>query len=348
MGKDKSPKKTSQNVVQQQTANFDAAQKPIVENAQYNLGRSSETNYNDYNDMMDRYRAIESGIAGGGGAAGGGGGGGGAFGITARTMNYNDPFASYKGYQDFSNTGGYSAQDMANLRARGTSPVRAAYANAEREMGRQRSLQGGYSPNAFAAQTRMAREQSQGMADAMQNVEGGIVQNRNQNRLAGLGGMSDIEKQRLAADMEIQQYNNNALMAADQSASNASASNAAAQAAYNQNNIDNQFQALSGMRATYGTTPGLTAMFGDQAQNAANATGNFGIGAMNATIGGQKLPGQYEQNMDRFQQGANLAGQVGNVLSDYQRKRQQAPLQSRQTVQNTGIMPTGGGGGLDY
>ena len=347
MGKDKSPKKNTQNVIQQQTSNFDAAQKPLVEATQYNYGRSSEANMNDYDDMMSKYRELYSG-GGGGAAGGGGGGGGGAFGITARTMNYNDPFSSYKGYQDFSNTGGYSAQDMSNLRARGTAPVRAAYANAEREMGRTRSLQGGYSPNAIAAQARMAREQSQLGADAMQNVEGGIVQNRNQNRLAGLGGMSDIEKQRLAADMEIQQYNNNALMAADQSASNASAHNAAASAAYDQNQFDNTMAALSGGTRLYGTTPGAAALFGDQAQAAANATGNFGIGMANATNAANQLPGQFEQNMDRFQQGANIAGQVGNVLADYQKKKKPATLPSKQTVPTSGTMPSGGGGGLDY
>ncbi len=93
-----------------------------------------------------------------------------------------------QGFQRFADTGGYSPQDMSNLRARGVSPIRAAYANAEREVGRQRSLQGGYAPNAIATQAKMAREQGQSMADATQNVEAGIVNQRNANMLSGLGG----------------------------------------------------------------------------------------------------------------------------------------------------------------
>jgi len=340
MAKDKSPKKNTQNVIQQQTERFDQQQKPLSESFNFNQGRSSETQYNDYNDIMDIYRGVASGPGGAGST--GGGGGGGAFGITAQKLNYNDPFKSYAGFEDFSKTGGYSAQDIANLRARGTSPVRAAYANAEREMGRQRSLQGGYSPNAFAAQARMAREQSQAGADAMQNVEGGIVQNRNASRLAGLGGMSDIEKQRLAADLEIQQYNANAQMQADQSASNASAHNAAASAAYDQNAIENQLAAARGMTGIYGATPGMAKMYGDQALQAANMGGNFGLGVINATSGANQLPGQWEQNMSRFQQGANLAGQAGNVLEgyDWRKKKPIGPTNSNyQVPETTGVMP---------
>src|SRR5262245_55671532 len=36
-------------------------------------------------------------------------------------------------YDNFSKTGGYSPEDIANFRARATSPIRAAYANAMRE-----------------------------------------------------------------------------------------------------------------------------------------------------------------------------------------------------------------------
>lgn len=114
----------------------------------------------------------------------------------------SDPFNSYAGYTEFSNTGGYSPADIANMRARGVAPIRAAYANAERNVGQQRALQGGYSPNAVAAQVKMAREQGQGMADASTNLEAQLAQMKQAGRLQGLGGMSDIEKQRLQAQMQ--------------------------------------------------------------------------------------------------------------------------------------------------
>ena len=92
-------------------------------------------------------------------------------------------------FGEFATTGGYSPNDIANLRARGVSPIRAAYANAERELQRGRSLQGGYSPNMAAAQVKMAREQGQSAADATQNVEAGLVQARNQGKQFGLSGL---------------------------------------------------------------------------------------------------------------------------------------------------------------
>lgn len=57
-------------------------------------------------------------------------------------------------------TGGYSEQNINDIRARGISPIRSIYANAQRNLERQRVLQGGYSPNMAAATSKMAREQS--------------------------------------------------------------------------------------------------------------------------------------------------------------------------------------------
>ena len=49
-------------------------------------------------------------------------------------------FPSYGGYQDFAKTGGFSPEDIANMRARGAGGVRSAYAGAQREVGRQRAF----------------------------------------------------------------------------------------------------------------------------------------------------------------------------------------------------------------
>lgn len=77
---------------------------------------------------------------------------------------------------ELSQTGGYSEQDIANLRERGISPIRAAYADAIREVERQRALQGGYSPAAPALLARMAREQSSRLAGAMTDVNARIAE----------------------------------------------------------------------------------------------------------------------------------------------------------------------------
>jgi len=206
------PKGRSRTAIAEQTNRFNQQQGPMVNNMAMNYGRATEANYGDYTDVMNNYRDIASGGAGSyadiaGGGGGGGGGGYSAFTVSPGRAGYADPFKSYGGYEEFSKTGGFSEGDIANMRARGVAPVRAAYANAEREVGRQRSLQGGYAPNAIAAQVKMAREQGQGMADAMQGVEAGLAQQRQQGRLAGLGGMSNIEGQRLGADVDISKFN---------------------------------------------------------------------------------------------------------------------------------------------
>lgn len=96
------------------------------------------------------------------------------------------------GYSDFANTGGFSPADLANIRARAVSPVRAVYANAQRNVNRQKAVQGGYSPNYTAAMSRMAREQSSTASDAATNAEAGISEQVQQGKLAGLQGLSGL------------------------------------------------------------------------------------------------------------------------------------------------------------
>lgn len=261
--------------------------------------------------------------------------------INARTISYSDPFESYDsfrnmsktggydipnndaytGYKEFGDTGGYSRSDIANLRSRGASPIRAAYANAERELGRQRSLQGGYSPNAAAVLAKMAREQSQGMSDAMQNVEAGIVNSRNQNRLAGFSGMagidqnrignqlqgmqgmSNIENQRLNAELEAGRFNATAGMQADQF------------------NSGNQMDALRGMVSLYGTTPGMANMFGDQLGRAIQNSGQMGSSYIGHEGNAQNLDGRYENTQGYIKDAATLANPWLTMLEGYIKNR---------------------------
>ena len=126
-------------------------------------------------------------------------------------------------------TGGISPQDEANLRARGVSPIRAAYSAAARNMDRQKNIQGGYSPNYGAVQAKLAREQSEQLAQGNTNVEAMIAELRQKGRLSSAG-----------------QY---------------------ASAAQNQDT--NQRDALHGMTSLYGTTPALASLFGNQAMQGA-------------------------------------------------------------------------------
>lgn len=122
----------------------------------------------------------------------GGGGGGSSYTSSTRSFDSGAPI-SFSGFQDFAKTGGFSAADLANIRARAVSPVRAAYLNAQQNVNRQRSLQGGYSPGFGVLQARMQRQQGQGVSDAATNAEASIAEMVQQGKLAGLQGMAGTE-----------------------------------------------------------------------------------------------------------------------------------------------------------
>lgn len=94
------------------------------------------------------------------------------------------------GYGNFAQTGGYSPQNIADIRARSVNPLRSVYAGANREVDRSRALQGGYSPGYGVLKARMARDMGQGISDANTNINANIAQMVNQGKLAGLGGMA--------------------------------------------------------------------------------------------------------------------------------------------------------------
>jgi len=95
-------------------------------------------------------------------------------------------------YQDFAKTGGYGANDLANIRSRALSPTRAIYQNAQRNVDRQRTLQGGYSPGYGTLMSRFAREQGQGLSDASTNAEAQIAQMVNQGKQFGVQGSQSL------------------------------------------------------------------------------------------------------------------------------------------------------------
>ncbi len=280
------PRGRVQNQSGYQQERYENQQGPFANELARQFGRAAETQYGDYNDIMRRY-----GTAASGGTPGG-------------QVSYTDPFNSYGGYTEFSQTGGYSPTDIANMRARGTAPVRAAYANAQRELGRGRALQGGYSPNAAAAQVKMAREQGQLGADAMQNVEAGLAEAKNRGRLAGLGGMAGIEGQRLNAQLESGMFN-------------------AREQNFNQQN------ALRGMESLYGATPGMAQLFANQLNASIGQGGQQGMANMRNDIDAMSLPGTWDQTMNRTNDVMDLANSAGGFIN-YFLNRNKKPQQGQQ------------------
>ena len=93
-------------------------------------------------------------------------------------------------YAELAAGGGVNADAIRN---RAMAGVRSVYANAKRNVDRNRSIQGGYSPGYNTLMSRMAREQSQGAADASTDVEAAIAELISRNRIAGAGGLANLE-----------------------------------------------------------------------------------------------------------------------------------------------------------
>lgn len=171
------------------------------------------------------------------------------------------------GYREFAQTGGYSPTDIQELRARGVSPIRAAYGNTMMELNRARALGGaGGAPNYIAAASKAQREMPGQMADAMTGVNAELANAIRQGKLAGLGGMANVggtmggmagqeAGRMLQASMANQNADLQAQQLSEQSLQNLNA---------------NRLAALHGQTSLYGTTPALAATFGNQALQAYN------------------------------------------------------------------------------
>lgn len=116
--------------------------------------------------------------------------------IEQQAGDYGNIMNAYKGLQngpavqnlqDLATTGGYSEADKQNIRERGISPIRSIYSSANRDIDRQRSLQGGYSPNYTASKAKMAREQSNIISDKVTDVNAQLAQNVATNRINTAG-----------------------------------------------------------------------------------------------------------------------------------------------------------------
>ncbi len=202
-----------------------------------------------------------------------------------------DP-SSLSAYRQFSQTGGFSPGDIRAIRARGISPIRSVYANAMRDLNRQRALQGGYSPNYTAAVAKMGRGLGEGLSEATTGVEAMLAPLVQQGKLAGLAGLSRGEEAKLSRQLRTQLSNQQAAMEAmranqatstqtnlanlnammqammsnQQAGLSAQGMSEQARAAYNRSLLASSGQGLDAIRgqaSLYGTTPGKASTFGD-------------------------------------------------------------------------------------
>jgi len=198
------------------------------------------------------------------------------------------------GYREFAETGGYSPTDIQELRARGISPIRAAYGNTMMQLDRARALGGDAgAPNYIAALSRAQRELPEQLAEAMTGVNAQLAQDIRQGRLAGLAGitnvgstMGSLSSQEAARMLQAALANQSADLQAQQLAEQSL-----------QNLRATELAALGGQSSLYGTTPGMAATFGNQALDAwrtragmEQARNQFGLGLLDAQLRGYGTP----------------------------------------------------------
>lgn len=175
----------------------------------------------------------------------------------------NDVTNSLGTLSNLATTGGYSGNDIANIRARSISPIRSIYANAQQNLNRQKSLQGGYSPNYTAASAKMARELSEQIGQRSTDVEAGIAQNVAQNKLSIAPSFASAARAADEARMGIEKSNADTINRINEL-------NATLALQTGQMNQSNMFNTIEGMKGLYGTSPALVNTFGNQV---ASATG---------------------------------------------------------------------------
>jgi hypothetical protein len=164
--------------------------------------------------------------------------------------------------QDLASTGGISATDEQNLRARGISPIRSMYATANRDMDRQRRLNGGYSPNFGAVTSKMTRDQSSLIADQMDKVNANIAEMRQSGRLSAAPNYASAAQAESQLAHGVAEGNTRAR-------NEASRFNAEGMFESQRNRQSDALGAAHGMTNLYGTTPALSNLYGTQALNQA-------------------------------------------------------------------------------
>lgn len=158
-----------------------------------------------------------------------------------------DVTSALSNLKDLSSTGGYSDQAISDLRARGISPIRSIYAEAQQKLERQRALSGGYSPNMAAATAKMAREQSDLISGRVSDVNAGIAENVARNRLSAASPYASLASSEAGRGLDVSRFNTG----------------------LQEEDLARKMQSVEGMRGLYGTNPALTSTFGNQVATAA-------------------------------------------------------------------------------
>lgn len=155
-------------------------------------------------------------------------------------------------------TGGYSDADLSNIRERAISPIRSLYASGERNLNRQRALQGNYAPGFAAALSRMMREQGEQIGNTTTAANAEIAKMVAEGKRFGLGSLAELASKESSQKNEVNARNIAAKNAAKET-------NAKTKLSLKEAEKGRKGDALTKMLSLYGTTPALANMFGSNA-----------------------------------------------------------------------------------
>lgn len=224
-------------------------------------------------------------------------------------MPSNQNFGAYGGYEDFAKTGGFSGQDIQNIRARSNAPMKATYANAQADVDRRNRIAGGNLANYPAAKAKMSRELAYSLGDQSLNTEAMLAEAIRSGKLAGLGGMTGIDTSRMQEGLA----NASGNLQGQGMESNRQLSG-----------LSGMGNVAQGMTSLYGATPGQASMYGNQMLNSSGQqlqTEQLQQQLMRAiiegTLGMSNVPGNYQQILGNIGSTLNLAGQVGSTIGGF-------------------------------
>lgn len=206
---------------------------------------------------------------------------------TPTDQNYiEDPEykASLERIKNLAETGGLSAEEQAAMRARGISPIRAAYANAEREINRNRAVQGGYSPSFGALTAKMAREMGDKLSEGTTNVNAAIAEMVQKGKLQSAPQLAEAMARRDAIRNEIEGRNVAARNRAEEFNRQIMEDYAKRKLQADLATQEFPLRTLEGMTRLYGTTPALTKLFTDQVMNQNELSQRGGLGLIDAYL----------------------------------------------------------------
>lgn len=231
------------------------------------------------------FQAVRSaGLGGGVGPAWDDLSGGGAGGGPGQNFDFGALGPALAGYLNFAQTGGFSPQDIQNIRGRANAPIKATYQNMMDDLNRSKALSGGHLTNFGATAAKLAREKSYAMGDQSLNTEGMLSQLINQGKQFGISGAGNIGMGLRGQGL----------------------------------------QGMSGMGNLYGTTPGLVNTFGNQVLSSgaqgldiAQLQNQLANSRVQAQIARAQLPNRWDTAKTAIGDITGIGGLIGGFASPF-------------------------------